>query len=163
MVEMQIRGQTIRFDRGATAAVYETVARGDAEQCGCISCENFAAQRDVVYPDSFRALLTQLGIDANKEGEAFDYGAIEDGRHLYGGWFYLVGEIVTDGERNFKSRDSHHAAPASHYFDFFFTTSHPDAEAFRGGPILAIEFTTHAKWVLPEGLYCGTAPEDLPL
>jgi hypothetical protein len=28
--------------------------------------------------------------------------------------------------------------------------AHPSAPAFRGGPVLAIEFTAHVKWVLQE-------------
>lgn len=141
MTEMRIGDQTIRYDRDATAAVYGSLEHGSAEECGCIFCKNFAAQRNLVYPASFRALLEHLGIDPNKEGEAFEYGPVEDGCHLYGGWFYFVGEMVTAGERNCTAPDDHH-------FDYFFTTTHPSARAFRGGPILAIEFTTHINWVL---------------
>lgn len=151
MTETQIGDQTIRFDRDATAAIYGSVEHGFAEECGCIFCKNFAAQRNLVYPASFRALLEQLGIDPNKEGEAFEYGPVEDGCHLYGGWFYFVGEMVTAGERNCNAPDSHH-------FDFFFTTAHPNSRAFRGGPMLAIEFTTHLKWVLVESPDSGRHP-----
>ena len=77
MTEMQIGDQTIRYDRDATAAVYGTLEHGFAEQCGCIFCKNFAVQRNLVYPASFRALLEQLGIDPNKEGEAFEYGPVD--------------------------------------------------------------------------------------
>jgi len=143
MTEMRIGDQTIRCDRDATAAVYGSLEHGYAEHCGCIFCKNFAAQRDLVYPASFKAVLERLGIDPSKEGEAFEYGPVADGCHLYGGWFYFAGEMVTAGEYNCNAPDSHH-------FDYFFTQSHPNAEAFRGGPILAIEFTTHVKWVLPE-------------
>jgi hypothetical protein len=55
-----------------------------------------------------------------------------------------VGEMVTAGEQNCNAPDSHH-------FEFFFTSVAPHAPAFRGGPRLTIEFTTHVKWVLPEG------------
>jgi hypothetical protein len=155
MTEMRIGDQTIRYDRDATGAVYGSLEDGFAEECGCIFCKNFAAQRNLVYPASFRALLEQLGIDPNKEGEAFEYGPVEDGCHLYGGWFYFVGEMVTAGERNYNAPDSHH-------FDFFFTTAHPNAQAFRGGPMLAIEFTTHVKWVLAESADSGRRPAIRP-
>jgi hypothetical protein len=65
----------------------------------------------------------------------------------------FVGDMVTAGERN-------HNAPDSHQFEFFFTSTGPDAPAFRGGPRLTIEFTTHVKWVLPESPDYGTASED---
>jgi len=151
MVELRIGDQTIRSDRGATAAIYDSLGRGFAEKCGCIFCQNFAAQRDLVYPRSFRALLEQLGIDSNKEAEAFEYGQVEDGCHLYGGWFYFVGELVAAGERNLSAPDSHH-------FESFFATAHPSDRAFQDGPMLAIEFTTHLKWVLPESADSGRPP-----
>jgi hypothetical protein len=151
MSEMSSGDQTVRFDRDRTAAVYASLPHGFAEKCGCVFCRNFAAQRDVAYPASFRALLEQLGIDPNKEGEAFEYAPVADGCHLYGGWFYFVGEMVTAGERNCT-------APDSHYFESFFTTAYPSARAFRDGPMLAIEFTTHGKWVLAESAGSGRHP-----
>lgn len=143
MTEMQIGSQTIRYDRDATTAVYRLVERGDAEECGCIFCQNFIAHRDIAYPPCFRALLEDLGIDPSKEGEAFDYGPAEDGGHLYGGWFYLVGELVTVGEQTSRLADTSQ-------FSYWFTRNCPDAPAFRGGPLLAIEFITYLKWLLPD-------------
>ncbi len=148
MTEIRIGDQTVRHDREATAAIYGSLEHGYAERCGCVFCRNFAAQRDLVFPPSFRALLAQLGIDPNKEVEAFEYGPVADGCHLYGGWFYFVGEMVTWGERNSD-------APDSHYFEFFFTSSGPPAPAFRAGSRLGLEFTTHVKWVLPESADSG--------
>ena len=143
MTEMQVGDQTLRYDRVATAAIYATLDHGGAETCGCTCCKNFAMQRNLVYPASFRTLLDHLGIDRNKEGEVFEYGPAQDGCHIYGGSFYFVGELVTWGERN-------SSAPDSHQFEFFFTSVGPDAPAFRGGPQLAIEFTTHLIWALPD-------------
>src|ERR1700719_332108 len=139
MTEIQIGDQTIRYDREATAAVYASGEHGFAEKCGRIFCENVAAQRNLVYPDSFKALLEQLGIDPNKEAEVFEYGPVEDGYHLYGGWFYFVGEMFKAGERNSNVGDK---------FEFWFTSIGPDAPAFRAGPRLTLEFTTHLKWLL---------------
>ena len=147
MTEARIGGQTIRYDRDATASVYATLKHGDEERCGCVFCKNFAVQRNLIYPASFRGLLEQLGIDPNKEGEVFEYGPVDDGCQLYGGWFYLVGEIVAAGERNCSAPDCHDDV---HHFEYFFTRSHPRAEALGDGPAPAIEFTTHVKWVLPE-------------
>jgi hypothetical protein len=143
MTEMTIGDQTVRYDRDATAAVYGTIEHGDAEKCGCIFCKNFAVQRDIAYPASFRALLEQLGIDPKKEGEAFEYGPVAEGCHLYGGWFYFVGEMVTAGERTSN-------ATKSREFAFWFTATFPGAAAFGSGPLLAIEFATHVKWLLPD-------------
>ena len=51
--------------------------------------------------------LEQLGIDLNKEADAFEYAPVDDGCHLYGGWFVFAGELVTAGERNATAADSH--------------------------------------------------------
>jgi len=142
MTEMRIGDQTIRYDREATAAAYGTLEQGGAEACGCPFCKNFAVQRSLVYPASFKSLLERLGIEATKEYELHEYGPVEDGCRLYGGWFYFVGEMVVAGERNSNAPD------ASHQFEFFFTSVGPNAPAFRGGPRLTLEFTTHVKWAL---------------
>jgi len=141
MTEMRIGDQAVRYDREATAAVYGKLEHGFAEECGCISCKNFAVQRSLIYPASFRALLEQLGIDPNKEGEVFEYGPVEDGCHVYGGWFYLVGEMAVAGERNSN-------APDAHQFEFFFTSIGFNVPAFRGGPRLTLEFTAHVRGAL---------------
>ena len=78
MTDMRIGDQPVRYDRDATMVIYGSLKHGFAEECGCVFCKNFAAQRNLVYPASFRALLEQLGIDPAKEGEAFEYGPIED-------------------------------------------------------------------------------------
>jgi hypothetical protein len=71
---------------------------GDAERCGCSYCLNFIAQRQTAYPENFRLLLDQPVIDPEKEGEVYECSP--DGNStIYGGWFYLVGELVVGGER----------------------------------------------------------------
>jgi len=155
VIQAQIGDQTIRYDRESTAAVYKTIERGDAEECGCIFCKNFALQRDRAYPASFKALLEQLGIDPHKEGEVFECGPVTDGCHLYGGWFYFIGEMVAAGERT-------NSDPETHDFESFFTTSHPSAPEFGDGPLLAIEFATHVKWVLSEAADEGRRPAIRP-
>jgi hypothetical protein len=154
MTELQAGDQAIRYDREATAAIYAGLKHGYAEECGCVLCRNFAAHRDVVYPASFRALLDDIGIDPNKEVEAFEYGPLPDGRHLYGGWFYFVGEMITWGERNCNPPDS------DHDFEFFFTSIGPPAPAFRDRPRLTLEFTTRVPWVLAESPRYRTASKD---
>jgi hypothetical protein len=147
MIETRIGDQVFVYDRDATVAVYNSLAGGFAEECRCVACRNFAAQRDLIFPPSFRTLLEQLGIDPNKEGEAFEYGPIADGRHLYGGWFYFFGELRAAGEYNVEQWPD---------FNFFFSKSHPPAPKFRGGPVLAIEFEVKINWVLNESPQYGT-------
>jgi hypothetical protein len=93
MIEFRIGDQLIRFDREATIIAYSEMRQGGADCCTCAGCRNFVLLRDKAYPDTFRSLLNQLGIDARKEGEAVHYGP-EGDLHLYGGWFYFVGEVA---------------------------------------------------------------------
>ena len=88
MEELRLGDQFVRYDRQATVTAYDGMPFGDAERCGCSYCRNFAAQRNLVYPQPFRTLLDKLGIDHCKEGEAYEIGPSEDGTRLYGGWFF---------------------------------------------------------------------------
>src|SRR5262249_16731343 len=143
MTEVTVGDQTVRYDREATAAIYARLRNGWAEDCGCVGCRNLLAQRDEVYPALFRELLQRFGIDPNKEAGAGGEGPLENGLHHYGGWFFLVGEMVTAGE---------HMAVISEspYFGYFFTRVGPFPKEFRDGPSLGIAFEAHFKWVLNE-------------
>ena len=83
--------QLIRFDLELTRAAYAALGSGVAEKCGCPYCRNFAMQRSTFYPETFRRLLDQLGVDLAKEGDLHEEGA-EDTLVRYGGWFYLERE-----------------------------------------------------------------------
>ena len=141
MDEIIVGDQTILFDRDATVAIYSSTETGGLLGCGCLSCQNFAVQRGSIYPPSFVAMLERLGIDPSKEGEAFEYGPTSDGRHLYGGWFYLIGELLVPGERSTTGRE----APE---FSYWFVKRAPTDKRFS--PQLAVEFMTTIPWVLPE-------------
>jgi hypothetical protein len=143
MQQLQMGDQILLFDRSRTEAAYSAMKTGDAERCGCTSCKNFAAQRSVAYPASFRAILKQLGIDEDKEGEAYEYGA-DALLWRYDGWFYLSGELVEPGER---------MTNAGFGFQFYFTdASHlPKPAVDFGDHVLAIEFTgVKIPWVIAE-------------
>jgi hypothetical protein len=87
MTELRLGDQLVRYDRDTTVAVYAQWQQGWAEKCGCSGCRNFIAARAQAFPDGFRTFLAELGIDANKEGEAIYYGPVEGGLQFYGGWF----------------------------------------------------------------------------
>ena len=95
--ELRLLQQTVRFDREATTVLYwDTITVPDADECACISCKNFAAQRSKLYPEEFLKLLDDLGADSRKEWEAFDYDFERENSpdHLYGGWFLFCGELI---------------------------------------------------------------------
>jgi len=143
MEELRLGDQLALFDRGATVAAYKNVSSGGAEECGCSGCRNFAVQRESAYPVVFKAILSRLGIDADKEGEAYEMGPSGDGRRLYGGWFYFVGELAEKGERLTELDDG---------FQCYFREARhlPAADPAFGTRVAALEFVTKARWVLEE-------------
>jgi hypothetical protein len=133
--------QIIGSDRERTRAAYATMKKGAAERCRCPYCQNFVAQRGTVYPEKFRQLLDQLGIDPEKEGEVYE-GAPEGSIMAYAGWFYLAGEVIEPGER---------LTDAGPGFRYFFRPSHkpPTLREF-GEEVLALEFSTSLPWVISD-------------
>lgn len=144
MEELRLGDQVIRYDRQATHAAYQQLRSGGAGRCDCLPCRNFAVQRDVVYPQAFRALLLQLGIDFVKEGEVYDMvGPFPDRVRPTGGWFYFVGELVSPGEKLISDGE----------FQYWFQPSFPPPPAGFGDRVAAIEFRTKIPWVLEEDPY----------
>jgi hypothetical protein len=141
MEQIQLGDQIIRYDEKRTRTAYAAMKSGSAERCGCPYCRNFIAQRRSVYPEGFRPVLDQLGIDSEKEGDVFELGP-EGSLVLYNGWFYLAGELIEAGE---------HLTEGGPNLQYFFRASHrPKALADFGEEVLALEFSTKLPWVLSE-------------
>ena len=144
--ELYVGHQKILFDREATTALYrETIMVPGADQCSCIPCKNFAAQRRTAFPEEFLQFLNELGVDPLKEWEAFDYDFDPKKPRkdvLYGGWFLFAGELV----EGFDKRPW----PAQKGFAYWFTTSFPAGTLPKGLKLCAIEFLAEIPWVLPE-------------
>jgi hypothetical protein len=144
MQELRLGDQLVRYNRDGTVAAYRAVTIGGADRCGCICCRNFAAQRATLYPQAFRALLDQLGIDPNKEGHVYDkVGPFEDKIRPTGGWFYFVSELIEKGERLMQIGD----------FQYWFQPTFPRPPACFGESMVAIEFSVPVPWVLDEPPY----------
>ncbi len=142
MEQIKSGDQTIRYDREQTRRAYGELKSGDAERCGCSYCRNFAAQRSTVYPENFLRFLDQLGVDSEKEGEVYECGP-EGSLRVYGGWFYLVGELIEPGERmtDAGSGLQYYFADAKHL---------PIPRVDFGKKVLVVEFTTKLPWVISE-------------
>jgi len=156
VAELRIGDQWIRFEREATAAAYSVISQGDADRCTCQGCRNFACQRDNIYPGQFLNLLSTLGIDPSKEGEAVHYG--QTGQlYFYGGWFYFVGEVLEKGESVVTIGcapkligGNHQLSPVPEGFQYFIGTSFPKPPKAFGSPVIAVEFSTVLPWRLDE-------------
>lgn len=142
MEQIQLGDQIIRFNRERTRQAYSSMNGGDAERCGCSYCRNFAAQRSTAYPEVFRSLLDQLGIDPEKEGEVYESGPAGALRN-YGGWLYFSGELVQPGERMTDTGSG---------FQYWFADAKylPKPKVDFGPSVLAIEFLTTLPWVISD-------------
>jgi hypothetical protein len=143
MKQLQIGDQIVLYDRAGTEGAYAGLDAGDAERCGCSYCRNFAAQRSIAYPAGFRGILNQLGIDADKEGEVYEYGS-EGSLWQYGGWFYFSGQFIQPGER---------MTDAGSGFQFYFADAKrlPKPAGDFGENVLAVEFSgAKIPWVIAD-------------
>jgi hypothetical protein len=146
---LTIGDQVIRFDRVCTIEAYRKVDKSWAKQCDCLFCRNFAPQRATVYPQSFLDLLHRVGIDPGKEGEVYDLGPAPSGKRLYGGWFFLCGQLAKRGEAQ-ASIDG-----ISYWLQGPGDMPSPSpSDAFDPDP-LALNFTLEVPWVLT-----GEDPEE---
>ncbi|MGP1908009.1 hypothetical protein ACTSEZ_07540 [Metabacillus sp. JX24] len=63
------------------------------EDCGCDYCSNYVLACDS-FPKNIKNTFNLLGIDPRKEGEVYELIDNEDGTHLYGGFYHIVGKII---------------------------------------------------------------------
>ena len=103
MTTIKFRDWELIVDKELTKKTYEKVKIGGVESCPCNECKNFAHNRENIYPQEIKNLLTDLGIDYDKECEVWHYCKDELGRHCYSGWFHFKGKFI--GENCSKQID----------------------------------------------------------
>jgi hypothetical protein len=94
MQNIRVGPWNVEADPESTAQVHERIRVGGPEDCGCGDCRNFAAARELAYPEQANDLFRALGIRRDRETEVTGPVALEDGRLLYSGWFHFVGRIL---------------------------------------------------------------------
>ncbi len=100
--QLQIGGYEVEFDRDATVTCYARVRVPGPEACGCADCRNWIAAREHVLPAEMREVLAQLGIPPDGEIEVAEAPGLSQ-PHLYGGWYFVVGRILSGGgDRRFR-------------------------------------------------------------
>jgi len=142
----------ITSDSDATRNAYAQLTAGNPEECACEPCVNFAEQRNKIYPDAALALFESLGIQSNREAEIYHLGRLESGRHLHGGWFHLVGSIIS-GSDAFNQVSENDWRPdleiESENFSLGFTSRLGLVrKPFKGLQLVQLEFTAQIPWIL---------------
>src|SRR5436190_2868859 len=142
---------TIQCDPEGTRVAFSLVPIGSPESCGCNDCLNFTAARDRAYPSAALAIFNQLGIDSQKESEIWHTHRDETGLHHYGGFFHFIGTIESGRDVMVKmnSYSTYDFEMIGEHFEWGLraeTALVP--EAFAGGPVTQLEFTTRIPWVI---------------
>jgi hypothetical protein len=135
---------TFTVDRDATEQAYAQAPVGGADSCECAGCRNFRIARSEAFPDAFIALLDGLGIDSRKDAEVYDCGRIEDGVHVYGGWFHFVGRLEETGGSSLLKFGPYFSAHLTH-------SSAPRLSIFKDAAVVQLDFeSTAVPWLLTE-------------
>jgi hypothetical protein len=91
-IVIQDRGVRIAVDLEATARLYAAIDRPASERCKCVECRGFVANRGLLLPQSFLALLRRLYIDPTNESELW---AVSGARDFYvSGQFDFIGKVA---------------------------------------------------------------------
>ncbi len=131
-------------DRDATIRAYRQAERGGADTCDCAWCRNFRNARATIFPPEFLALLEELGIDPNKEAEAYHNAQLAPGRHNYGGWYHFVGTLDQTG-------DFPVVEFGIGFMAWMCRATAPRLSSLKGLPVVELEFICETvPWLLEE-------------
>ncbi|MDR7239148.1 hypothetical protein [Neobacillus drentensis] len=92
MEQIKVGSRVIEIDVKRTKEFYKNYQL-ITEDCGCDYCSNYLLACDT-FPKDIMNIFNLLGIDPRKEGEVYECLENEDGTHLYGGFYHIVGRII---------------------------------------------------------------------
>jgi hypothetical protein len=142
----------LNFDPELTRQAYAAISIGSPEECGCDPCLNFAAARPQIYGIEVLELFKTLGISPDREVEIYHMCRMQSGRHLYGGWFHLVGSIVSGADAAKRVAENiwqPDLEKIDEYFQLGFSSRVALIQAsFKNLPIVQLEFIAELPWVL---------------
>jgi len=153
--------ETIEFSRWkvdcdseATRAAYALIRQGAPEVCGCLHCRNFVAARSQVYGPQVLALFDRLGVNSEREAEVYHNARVAPALHSYGGWFHVVGTLVSGADGKQRVADdvwTFDYQPAAPRFSLGFTVdSQLVPGPFKELNLVQLEFSAEVPWVLDD-------------
>jgi hypothetical protein len=150
-MQLQITRWHIDHDTPATQSCYGKMSAG--VKCDCHQCRNFNAAVDRCFPQDFENLLDQLGIDRSKPIELCHWYREPSGLYVTGGWYHLVGTIVSgDDTISWENNTGHyHYEKLESGIEFGFTRELALVnDAFAEMSVIQLEFQTLVPWLLNE-------------
>ena len=152
MKQVKILDWIIEVDPVKTKEFYKQLTTPSVS-CGCLYCQNFEKAVPNL-PETFLEALAELGIDIYKAIEVYEICEIENGIHLYGGWYHLNGRIA-EGNDSFstpvhgKGQQANLQQLEDNFFLGFTEGTNLVPKDFPE-PVLQIEFTGNLPWLLNE-------------
>jgi len=122
------------------------------EGCNCEFCANYVLACGTFHED-IKNLFCMLGIDPRKEGEVYECMENQDGTHLYGGFYHLVGRII-DGPKLWVPKEEVGSEVSSPNFEMHngIEIGFNDEVALVPDdfpkPVIQFEFQMNVPWLL---------------
>lgn len=142
----------IECDPATTLSCYSSLPVG--VDCSCADCRNFMAAVDRAFPDEFRAIARDLGVDLTKPAELAHRGCETAGLHLSGGWFHLVGAVLHGADAWTEVGPGSWTGALEQLvpgFEFGFSSRLALVrDPFLQHPVVQLEFATRVPWVISE-------------
>lgn len=154
---LRFKRWTLRVDVEATRNAYALVSKGSAEECFCLSCQNYVLCRDKILPKKARSLFKRMGVDFTKEVKLFDADKLNSGFYAYSGWLHYIGHIESGRDSSVLISNleefraySFNLEPVGDRFDVGFTDRDIGLyhETFSQHPLVQIEFMAELPWLL---------------
>jgi hypothetical protein len=141
---------TIEVDVDKTNAFYDDYYL-ITEGCDCDFCANYVLACEK-FPPEIKNLFYSLGIDPRKEGEVLEFMENEDGTHLYGAFYHIVGRIIKGPSlwvpTNKSSEVSSHLFFKYHGIDVGFTEDLALVPEKSPLPVIQFEIQMNVPWLL---------------
>lgn len=120
------------------------------ESCDCLYCRNYY-QACKYFSKKIKDFFNSLGLEPEKVAEVYELGRNEDGTYLYGGFYHIVGNLISvkDVEQD-SPKWSLRKESLTEQFKFGFTTHLALVSKEFPQPVLQLEINANIPWVLVE-------------
>lgn len=135
----------LKIDVEKTKEYYDSITVG--EGCNCAYCRNYI-KNCRTFSKEVLDFYTMLGIDPQKEGEFMEFETDTD-KHLYMGFYHLVGEIVKRPSARIRKWDDLNIIGIGNV-KFIFTDELDLVPEIFPKPVLQLEFEVTLPWLLEE-------------
>ncbi|SKA79274.1 hypothetical protein SAMN05443428_10327 [Caloramator quimbayensis] len=143
MKKVYLQEWILKIDAEKTKEYYDSITV--EEGCGCDYCRNYI-KNCKTFSKEVMDFYTMLGIDPEKEGEFMEFEA-NAGKHLYMGFYHLIGEIVKRPNNGADKWDNANIIKIGNV-KFTFTDKLDLVPDNLPKPVMQLEFEVMLPWIL---------------